>query len=79
MSAWVEEMRAMDYDPVVLFKQQGQEQLDDMDNAAECDFILGIQTEFQRDMLRKFGSNVICMDSTHGTNSYDFYLTTVLV
>ncbi len=26
VSAWVEEMRAMEYDPVVLFKQQGKEQ-----------------------------------------------------
>ncbi len=27
----------------------------------------------------KFGSNVICMDTTHGTNSYDFSLTFILV
>ncbi len=30
-------------------------------------------------MLMKFGSNVVCADSTHGTNSYDFYLTNLLV
>lgn len=27
----------------------------------------------------KFGNEVICMDSTHGTNVYDFYLVTILV
>lgn len=32
------------------------EQQADMDNASDNDFILCLQTEFQRDMLRKFGS-----------------------
>lgn len=30
-------------------------------------------------MLAKFGSTVVCMDSTHGTNVYDFFLITILV
>lgn len=30
-------------------------------------------------MLGKFGSDIICIDSTHGTNIYDFHLTTLLV
>ena len=41
--------------------------------------ILGIQTEFQKDMLLKFGDKCVCIDSTHGTNMYDFNLITVLV
>ena len=32
-----------------------------------------------RDMLKKFGRNVICMDSTHGTNAYQFLLISVMV
>ena len=29
--------------------------------------------------MLQYGSNVICMDDTHGTNAYDFSLITVLV
>ena len=45
----------------------------------EKDFALGIQTEFQRDMLKKFGNCTVCIDTTYNTNMYDFYLTTLLV
>ena len=38
-----------------------------------------IQTEHQKNLAKKFGSNGICSDSTHGTNSYDFTLTSLLV
>ena len=75
----VEELRGMEYDPVLLFKAQGVEQSAQLDNFALGDFALGIQTMFQRDMMCKFGSGAVCMDSTFGTNTYDFYLTTVLV
>ena len=30
-------------------------------------------------MLKKFGEHLICIDSTHGTNGYDFNLITVMV
>ena len=32
-----------------------------------------------RGMLKKLGRNVICMDSTHGTNAYQFLLISVIV
>ena len=35
--------------------------------------------EAQCEMLKKFGSDCICVDETHGTNNYDFKLTTMLV
>ena len=38
-----------------------------------------MQTPLQKHMLQQFGSNGVCCDSTHGTNAYDFSLTTVLV
>ena len=50
-----------------------------MDNIGHNDFILGLQTQFQRDMLCKYGNMCVCMDATHGTNMYDFNLITVLV
>lgn len=77
--AWVCEMAELPYNPVVVFKAQGDKQGDTMDNIADDDFLLGIQTEFQCDLLRQFGAEAVCMDSTHGTNHYDFYLTTLLI
>ena len=77
IQAWVEELQAQKYNSVLLFKQ-GQQQDEDMDNIGKNDFILGIQTEFQRDMMCHFGSNVICIDATHGTNIYDFYLVSLM-
>lgn len=42
-------------------------------------FLLGIQTEYQQDAMRYHGNKLICMDSTHGTNLYDFLLISVIV
>ena len=79
VSAWVIEMKKMEYNPILIFKNQGEEQEDDCDDLAKNDFLLAIQTEYQRDMMIKYGEKVICMDDTHGTNMYDFTLITVLV
>jgi hypothetical protein len=38
--------------------------------------MLGIQTQFQRDLYQTYGSTLLCIDSTHGTNEYDFKLIT---
>ena len=47
---------------------------------APNDFVLGIQTHLQVDILKKFGPRrVVCIDATHGTNGYDFSLITVIV
>ena len=70
--AWVEELRYLPNNPVLLFKPQGEPQSDGMNNVGKDDFILGIQTQFQRDMLRTYGHMCICMDGTHGTNMYHF-------
>ena len=43
-SAGVEDMRAMPYNPVLIFKQQGEQQSDTMDNLANDDFLLALQT-----------------------------------
>lgn len=40
---------------------------------------LAIQTNNQRAMLQKFGSKVVCLDATHGTNRQNFLLITLLV
>ena len=80
VSLWVDSMgEKCEDNPVILFKQQGKEQSDDLNDLSKDDFIVAIQTSFQRDMLKQFGPNVVCMDSTHGTNSYDFFLISLLV
>jgi hypothetical protein len=67
----------MTYDLILVFKPQG----------SDCpgselkisDFLFSFQTEFQRDLLTKYGNDIVCMDATHGTNVYDFQLITLLV
>ena len=72
-------MRTQQYNAVLRFKQHGFRQSDNVDNTSVNDFFLCIQSEFQRDMCQKLGGNAVCVDSTHGTNMYDFKLITMLV
>lgn len=74
---WVEEMRKLGDDcPVLFYKEQGIKS--DLDVLDINDFILIIMTPFQAQQLLKFGGEKLCVDGTHGTNSYDFQLYTVL-
>ena len=76
---WVQEMESRGESSVVLFfKQQGKE-YEEYKTLDIEDFVLILQTPFQATLLKKFGSNIICIDSTHKTTGYDFFLTTVLV
>ncbi|GFV92802.1 c2H2-type domain-containing protein [Trichonephila clavipes] len=36
------------------------------------DFFLALQHPLQREKVKKFGEEIVCVDSTHGTNSYNF-------
>lgn len=70
----VREMNKMgDNSPLLVYKPQG-ERFAYLDK----DFCLVIMTVAEKEML-KFGHEKICIDSTHGTNPYDFLLTTLLV
>lgn len=76
--AWLTEWKSHpDANPVLLHKMQG-EILEGYD-LAQDDFVMIIQSPFQKSMLKKLGPNGVCCDSTHGTNGYDFLLTTLLV
>ena len=76
VDAWIQELKELAYNPVLVYKRQGDKQGPEMDNVCNNDFILCLQTEFQKDMLKKFGSSIICIDSTHGTilNQYDLLM-----
>lgn len=77
---WYNRVTAIDdksLNPVIFYKRQGE--VSDYERLDENCIILVIANEFQRQMLIKFGNNIICTDSNHSTNEYDFYLTTIVV
>ena len=75
VSAWISEWKTKEHCPILYHKFQGESS----DQFKKEDFVIIIQTDFQRTLLEKFGCNGICGDSTHGTNMYDFVLTTMMV
>ena len=68
---------------MLVFKPQSQENavVGNTDDFAKKNFLLGIQTEFQCDAMKRFAGSggVVCVDATHGTNVCDFFLITVMV
>ena len=71
----MKEWEGQEYNPVVYYKLQGQS--DKL--FKNQDFMIVLQTEHQKQMVEKFGQYGVCVDCTHGTNMYDFMLTTLLV
>ena len=69
----------MEYNPVLLFKNQREKQEMIVIILHLMIFMFAFQTEYQQDMMIKHWRRAICIDETHGTNSYDFKLVTVLV
>ena len=58
-------MQAFPYNPILIYKEQGRPQSDNLDNLADDDFLLCIQTEFQRDMLKTCGHHTVCIVPTY--------------
>ena len=79
MASIVAEMQTLDYNPILLYKQQGEEPSQECKMLNNQDFLLVIQTEFQKDMLIKHGNSGVCIDATYNVNNYDFHLITILV
>ena len=67
----VNALQEEEYNPVLYFKPQ---HISDENNPqlSTDTFVLILQTEFQRQMYSQFCSKIVCIDSTHGTNSYKF-------
>lgn len=76
--AWVEEMKTEDCNPVLLYKAQGDNQQNNCKNLNGNDFVLVLQTPLQAEMMKQF-SKIVCVDSTHGTNGYDFNLISIII
>ncbi|XP_072384060.1 uncharacterized protein [Diabrotica undecimpunctata] len=79
VSLWINNMcnKLGDESPVIYYKLQSTVAENNM--FKEDDIVLILMTQYQIELLKKFGTNIICIDSTHGTNSYDFLLSTLVV
>lgn len=75
VASWITEWENKENSPLLFHKLQG----DELQNFKKDDFMIVLQTDFQASLLREFSCNGVCMDSTHGTNMYDFLLTTLMV
>ena len=74
----ISELRQEEYDPVLYYKPQGT--IDHtLCQLPKESFMVAIQTEFQRELYEQFASTIVCIDSTHKTNSHGLKLITALV
>ncbi|KAJ8929042.1 hypothetical protein NQ314_018311 [Rhamnusium bicolor] len=71
---WIEEYKQVG-NSTLIYKKQG----DDHVLFEKNDFCLIVFNHSQEYMLKTFGKNTVCVDSTHGLNGYDFELTTVMI
>ena len=76
--AWIEEFQSSpETNPILFYKMQGEE--NEEHPPQKEDFMIIVQRPIQKTMLQKFGAKGVCIDSTHRTTGYDFYLTTLMV
>lgn len=71
VSVWLAKMK----DCVLLHKKVG----DDLDNLDSKDRVIVLMTELQCGLLQKFGTNIVCVDTTYSTNVQNLLVTTLLV
>ena len=75
----VEELKQSDTEsPVLFYKQQGVV-LPVYNYLNKNDFVMVLQTPYQAHIMKEFGNNIVCIDSTFKTTGYDFTLITVMV
>jgi len=74
---WGQQLAKGSNNPVLYFKHQGQD--DVTTHLGKDDFCIIIKTDFQAEVLVKFGNDKICVNGTHGLNNYSFQLYTLLV
>jgi len=72
---WVDQIMNQDLDSIIWNKNIGVEDGD----LGKSDFCLAFATSFQREQLKLYGGDKICMDGTHGLNAYGFQLYTLMV
>ncbi|GFT37637.1 MULE domain-containing protein [Trichonephila clavipes] len=65
---WAQEMKNNGENCIVFFKEQEQSGNDYC--LKDEDFVLVIMTDFQKEMITKYGMDKICIDGTHGLNTH---------
>ncbi|XP_049811058.1 uncharacterized protein LOC126253607 [Schistocerca nitens] len=78
VEAWVNEINAS-VNPCVLFYKPQDTSSQSHPLLRSEDFVHIIMNNAQCEILKKYGSDCICIDGTHGTNGYCFELITLLV
>ena len=74
----VSELHMKPYDPVLVYKPQNSNTPDFLKLPDDI-FILAIQTAWQKEVYLKYASSIVCIDLTHGTNTYQFKVITCIV
>ena len=64
---WVYKQSELQHNTIVDLQTHGEPQPSNVNDVGVQDFALGIQTEFQQDIMKEYENCVICMDSTHRT------------
>ncbi|XP_038070595.1 uncharacterized protein LOC119739654 isoform X2 [Patiria miniata] len=75
--AWILQWEAAEENPVLFYKLPGLNPDLNLDLFAE-DYIVILQSPFQKHMAQKLASRGVWCDSTQGTNVYDFHLMTLM-
>ena len=80
----VKKLQEEDFNIVLLYKPQGDKVVigpkiyDELDVGKNL-FAIGLETKQQLDMFIKHSNKIICIDSTHEKNEYEFPLVTLVV
>ena len=74
----VQELLQEEFTPVLFYKAQGKINTKYPMLQKEA-FMLAIMTQYQKELLEKYGHRILCMDGTHKTNQYRFHLITLMV
>uniref|UniRef100_A0A1X7UY78 OTU domain-containing protein n=1 Tax=Amphimedon queenslandica TaxID=400682 RepID=A0A1X7UY78_AMPQE len=69
---------AESFDPILVYKPQGTVK-SLYPSLTEDAFFVVFQSKFQLQQYQLYASNILCLDSTHGTNAYRFKLITLMV
>ena len=70
--SWIQDWASIDSNAVLFYKLEGDDPPPDCPELKTEDFMIVIQSPFQRYMAEKFLQNGFCVDSTHGTTGTTF-------
>ncbi|XP_033633577.1 uncharacterized protein LOC117295121 [Asterias rubens] len=74
--AWIQQWEKTEENPILFFKMPGTNLDSDMGLFSE-DYIIVVQSPFQKHMAQKLASQGMWCESTEGTTLYDYHLTTL--